>query len=153
MATNKTLVSAELETAISKAVLDWLNTYRNKPTKVSFESLQNDKLSLTMTVTQGSYITRRFIGGGFTAVYQFSLLLRDQPINDAERLAIDSELDKFAAWCCSNTAVTALTTKLQTAGKIFLQKVEANTRSGISARYENGDEDHMTNLTLTYEVI
>lgn len=70
----KTLVSAEENADVSRAVRQWLNTYPDKPlSKLDFEWL-GEKSGLCISTIQAAYKTKQFIDGSYQAQYQFKML-------------------------------------------------------------------------------
>jgi len=146
---NRVLVPSAEEDKISRAMMIWINGYPDLPsaiTRVDFEQLPADRPGMALSVTQGTYITRRFITGGHVAEYQFTVLYRIKPgtSNDA-RLKADETLNAFADWALQNWPDLGET--------IRVTKLENTARAALLAPYENGDEDHQTMMRLTYEVI
>lgn len=65
----KTLVSAEENADVSRAVRQWLNTYPDKPlSKLDFEWL-GEKSGLCISTIQAAYKTKKFIDGSYQAQY------------------------------------------------------------------------------------
>lgn len=145
----KPLVSAEEEQKISRSVMAWLNSWPDRPDvvqRINFEQLPADMPGMALSVTQGTYITQRYITGVHVAEYQFSILYRIKPgtSNDA-RLKADETLNAFADWAVQNPP--------NLGENILVTKVENTARSALLVPYENGDEDHQILMRLTYEVI
>ena len=119
----KTLVSAEENADVSRAVRQWLNTYPDKPlSKLDFEWL-GEKSGLCISTIQAAYKTKQFIDGSYQAQ------------------------DAYGAWAEAN--VDSLTI----ADGIRVRKVKRDTAAALFARYEGDIEDHQILLTLIYEVI
>lgn len=144
-----TLVRKSEEDQISRNVLSWLNTYPDFPDGIrsfQFEMLKEDNPCMALSTIQGTYITETDITGCYTAEYQFKLVYRAQPSDNAGRLEMDEILDAIGDWAVENMQVLELGT-----GKT-VTKVETSTRSALFGRYDNGDEDHQIMMKLTYEV-
>ena len=140
---NRSLVTADEELRISRAIMVWVNAWSGLPDtidRVNFEQLDADKPSMAISTIQGAYFIKRYINGGHMGEYQFKLVYRIKPAtsNDA-RLKADELLNDFGAWAMANPP--------------SIGKVEAVSRGSIFAAYENGDEDHQILMKLTYEVI
>ena len=143
----KTLVSAEENADVSRAVRKWLNMYPNKPlTKLDFEWL-GDSSGLCISTIQAAYKTNQFIDGTYQAQYQFKIIYRTTAKNADERMTADEVLDKYGAWAEANSG------SLVIADGITVKKVKRDTAAALFARYEGDVEDHQILLTLTYEVI
>ena len=143
----KTLVSAEENADVSRAVRKWLNMYPNKPlTKLDFEWL-GDSSGLCISTIQAAYKTNQFIDGTYQAQYQFKIIYRTTAKNADERMTADEVLDKYGAWAEANSG------SLVIADGITVKKVKRDTVAALFARYEGDVEDHQILLTLTYEVI
>ena len=143
----KTLVSAEENADVSRAVRKWLNMYLDKPlTKLDFEWL-GDSSGLCISTIQAAYKTKQFIDGTYQAQYQFKIIYRVPAKNADERMRADEVLDAYGAWAEAN--VDSLTI----ADGIRVRKVKRDTAAALFARYEGDVEDHQILLTLIYEVI
>lgn len=139
------LVNASEQEKVVRAVRTWLNTYTNKPlSKVDYEYL-GDTSGLSLSTEQASFKVRQYITGGYQAQYQFKILYRTIAENTDERLAIDEALNKYGEWCEQNP--------LTLGTGMVVNQVKRTTNAGISARFDDGVEDHQISLTLTYEVI
>ena len=141
------LVSAEEEKKISRTLLIWLNSYPEKPvTTINFEQLKADEMSMALSTIQGTYITRRYIMGGYQAEYQFKVIFRTHPLGNDDRLKADEILNALGDW--------ATTSELPDLGEqTKARRITLNARSALFAAYDNGDEDHQILMTLIYEVI
>lgn len=143
----KTLVSAEENADVSRAVRQWLNTYPNKPlSKLDFEWLGDDG-GLCISTIQAAYKTKQFIDGSYQAQYQFKIIYRTTAKNADERMSADEVLDKYGAWAEADAD------SLTIADGIRVRKVKRDTAAALFARYEGDVEDHQILLTLIYEVI
>lgn len=141
------LVAAEETDRISRYLLAWLRTWPDNPLPtVQYEYLPADGEGMALSTIQGAYKTREYILGGYEAEYQFKIIYRVQPTGDTGRLSADELLNAFAIWATNNYQQLSIGE-----GKTVKQIVNT-ARSSLFARYENGDEDHQTLLTLTYEV-
>lgn len=150
METNKpiTLVSSSEQEQISRLLLAWINQFPDKPVPVvNYEFLKDGEPSMALSTIQGAYKTRKYIHGGYEAQYQFKLIYRVQPTTNNNRLQADELLNAYGDWAMSREDLPVL------GEGVRCLKVEANTRSSLFARYENGDEDHQILMNMMYEVI
>lgn len=145
----RTLVSAEEVDKISRSMLVWANTFPEKPvTVIKYEFLSVDseeETGMALSTIQGTYITRKYILGGYQADYQFKIIYRIRPGNSNDkRLQADEMLNRFGDW--------ARTQKPDLGEGINSLKVEPTTQSSKFAAYEDGYEDYQILMRLTYEV-
>ena len=77
------LAATEEVDKISRSMLVWANTFPEKPVDIiKYEFLsadQGDETGMALSTIQGTYITKRFILGGYQAEYQFKLIYRIKP--------------------------------------------------------------------------
>lgn len=132
-------------------MLVWANTFPDKPVAViKYEFLDVDEAAwddtaIALSTIQGTYITRRYIIGGYQAEYQFKLIYRIKPgDSNNKRLQADEMLNRFGDW--------ARTQKPDLGEGINALKVEPTTQSSKFAAYEDGYEDYQILMKLTYEV-
>ena len=143
------LAAAEEVDKISRSMLVWANTFPEKPVDIiKYEFLsadQGDETGMALSTIQGTYITRRFITGGYQGEYQFKLIYRIKPgrSND-KRLEADEVLNHFGDWARHNLP--------DLGGEIGALRVEPTTQSSKFAAYEDGYEDYQILMKLTYEV-
>ena len=143
----KALTAARDEDKISRKMLVWVNTFPETPVAIiNFENLAADQESMALSTIQSTYITKRYITGGYRAEYQFKVIFRIKPGNSNDkRLKADELLNRLGDWARTETPDI---------GEGFVSlKVEPTTRSSLFAAYDNGDEDHQILMKLTYEVI
>lgn len=145
----RSLVTAEEVDKISRSMLVWANTFPDKPvTVIKYEFLTVDSAEesgMALSTIQGTYITRRYILGGYQAEYQFKIIYRIRPGNSNDkRLQADEMLNRFGDW--------ARTQKPDLGEGINALKVEPTTQSSKFAAYEDGYEDYQILMRLTYEV-
>jgi hypothetical protein len=141
------LVSADEEIGISRRMVVWANSFPDSPVGfINYEQLDGEANSMALSTIQGTYITKRFICGGYEAEYQFKIVYRifAGNSNDA-RLSADELLDRFGDW--------ATTEKPEIWDGIRVLKVEPTTRSSLFAAYDDGTEDHQIMMRMIYEVI
>lgn len=73
--------AAEVQT-ISRSMLVWANTFPDKPVAIiNYEFLDVDmaksaEVGMTLSTIPGTYITSKYILGGYQAEYQFEMLYR-----------------------------------------------------------------------------
>lgn len=145
----RALVTSAEEQKISRAMMAWINGYPDLPTtitRVDFEQLPADRPGMALSVTQGTFITARYITGGHRAEYQFTVYYRIKPgtSNDA-RLKADEVLNALADWAVENPPYLGEGLKVI--------RLENTARAALLVPYENGDEDHQTMMRMIYEVI
>jgi hypothetical protein len=142
------LVSGEEADQVSRSLLRWLNEYPDKPvSRIGFEYLDADELSMTLSTIQSAYKTKQYILGGYEAQYQFKLVYRVQPGRSTdERLAADEALNALADWATNRKDMPDIGTKRK------VLKIISDSRSSLFARYDDGSEDHQILMKLTYEV-
>ena len=77
------LAAAEEVDKISRSMLVWVNTFPEKPVEIIkyefLETEQGEETAMALSTIQGTYITKRFILGGYQAEYQFKLIYRIKP--------------------------------------------------------------------------
>lgn len=132
---------------VSRGLLTWLNQYQYFPPGVKrfdFEFLEEDKPCMALSTIQGTYITKRYVGGDYMAEYQFKLIYRSQPTTNGERLKMDEVLDAIGDWAAHRRDKPDIGENKQ------LQRIVVNARSSLFGRYDNGDEDHQILMTMTY---
>ena len=142
----KVAVPAAEEDQVSRKLLAWLNTCPGLPCAIRFEYLPADAEGMALSTIQAAYITRRYILGGYEALYQFRLVYRLQPggSND-KRLAADELLNRLGDWAAEQTPPDIGTGRR-------VRRIAPETRSSLAAIYDSGDEDHQILMTLKYEV-
>lgn len=134
---------------ISRAILVWANTFPEKPVVViQYEELHIDsgeETAMALSTIQGTYITRKYITGGYQGEYQFKLIYRIKPGNSNDkRLRADEMLNRFGDW--------ARAQRPDLGNGIRALRVEPTTQSSKFAAYEDGYEDYQILMKLTYEV-
>lgn len=143
------LVAFEEVDKISRSMLEWVNTFPDKPvTIIHYEFLNADsgeETGMALSTIQGTYITRKYILGGYEAEYQFKLIYRIKPGNSNDkRLRADELLNRFGDW--------ARTQRPDLGEGIRALRVEPTTQSSKFAAYEDGYEDYQILMKLIYEV-
>lgn len=132
---------------VSRGLLAWLNRYPDFPAGVrrfDFEFLEEDKPCMALSTIQGTYITKRYVGGDYMAAYPFKLIYRGQPTTNGDRLKMDEALDAIGDWAAHNR------TKPDIGKNKTMQRIAVNAQSSLFGRYDNGDEDHQILMTMTY---
>lgn len=143
------LAAAEEVDKISRSMLVWVNTFPEKPVEIIkyefLETEQGEETAMALSTIQGTYITKRFILGGYQAEYQFKLIYRIKPgrSND-KRLEADELLNHFGDWVRNQNP--------DLGDGIRALRVEPTTQSSKFAAYEDGYEDYQILMKLTYEV-
>lgn len=143
------LAAAEEVDKISRSMLVWANTFPDKPVDIiKYEFLSadhGDETGMVLSTIQGTYITRRFITGGYQGEYQFKLIYRLKPgRSDDKRLEADEMLNHFGDWARGNLP--------DLGSDIRALRVEPTTQSSKFAAYVDGYEDYQILMKLTYEV-
>lgn len=140
------LVASEEENQISRNLLIWLNKSPEIPETVDaikYEGLK-DAVGMSLSLIQGTYITARYIMGGYMAEYQFKLEYRIKPGDSMDkRLKADETLNRLGDWASMG--------KPDLGEGIRVVKVEVTARSVRYAEYEDGFEDHQILMKMTYE--
>lgn len=162
MKSNKTVTvkqkakAVSLETAskidqISRSMAVWINTFPDKPVEIiKYEQLDvstttDSGTAMALSTIQGTYITKRYILGGYQAEYQFKLIYRLKPgTSNDKRLDADELLNRFGDW--------ARATLPDLGDGIRALRVEPTTQAAKFASYDDGYEDYQILMKLTYEV-
>lgn len=140
-------VSGEEQDRVSRAVLQCLNRYPQKPVdKIGFESLDPDEPGMALSVIQGAYKVEEYINGSYLSEYQFKIIYRLQPDGTDGRLKADESLNRMADWLTQQTETIDLGQ-----GKTVKDLV-CNSRSSLFGRYQDMSEDHQILMSMTYEV-
>lgn len=143
----KTLVSAEEEEAVGRALLSWLNEYPDKPvSRINFEFLATDTPGIMVSTIQAAFKTMQYIVGGYEAQYQYKLVYRTFPDDNDSRLAADETLNKMGAWAERNAGTLDISPAI-------VRSLVRTSNASLVAVYEDGSRDHQILMTLTYEVI
>ena len=142
----RSLVPAEEERDVGRALLVWLNTCPAKPERINFEFLPEDQPGMMLSAIQAAFKTRQYILGGYEAQYQFKLVYRVQPDDNDSRLAADETLNEIGIWAERADTGPDL-------GSARVKSVKRTSSAALFAVYEDGSRDHQILMTLTYEVI
>ena len=143
----KSLVSADEEEAVGRALLIWLNKYPDKPVnRINFEFLATDTPGVMLSTIQAAFKTRQYIVGGYEAQYQFKLVYHTFPDDNDSRLAADEILNKMGAWAERNAGTLDIS-------PATVRSLVRTSNASLVAVYEDGSRDHQILMTLTYEVI
>lgn len=140
------LVNDNTPAQISRALIALLNSYEDKPEKVNMEYL-SENYGIALAVKKTPYIVSQYICGGYLATYDFELIYRSMPSNDAERLEADEKLDEMVTWLIQHIH------ELELADNIKIKSADRLSLAVLTARFENGAEDHNSAINLKYEVI
>ena len=140
------VVSAAEEREISRSLLAWLNTAPDKPERINFEFLADDGTGLSLSAIQTAVKTRQYIGGGYEAQYQFSIIYRSQPGDNDSRLRAVEVLNDLGEWAENNTGSLLLE-------NARVRRLARTSNAALLAVYEDGTRDHQILMNLTYEVI
>lgn len=145
------LVEKSEEDQVSRNMVIWANTFPDLPSDLSgeiavnYEYLVSDLPCMALSTIQSTYITKRYILGGYQAEFQFKMIYRIKPGKSLDkRLKADELLNRFGDW--------ARTQRPFIGDNMRVVRIEAMTRSSVFAAYENGDEDHQILMKMTYEV-
>ena len=136
---------AEVE-KISRSMLVWANTFPEKPVDIiRYEQLRVE-VSMALYTVQGAYIKKRYILGGHQGEYAFQIFYRIKPgdSNDA-RLDADALLNRFGDWARKNLP--------DLGDAVRPLRMEPTAQSSKMAAYEDGFEDYMIPMKLTYEIV
>ena len=141
-----TVVSADEEREISRALLAWLNTNPDKPQRINFEFLPDDGTGLSLSGIQAAVKTRQYIFGGYEAQYQFALIYRTQPGDNDTRLEAVEALNALGGWAERNADSLLL-------DHARVKRLARTSNAALLAVYEDGSRDHQILMNLIYEVI
>ena len=141
------LVSVKEREQVSKNLLDFLNTFPDRPVSIDlidYEFMGAGKSGMALSIIPGAYIAERFIHGPYISEYQFTIIYRTKPSSRNKRLSADELLDSLAAWASGQKPYIGDGMEVQT-----LENVD---RSYLFARMEDGWEDHQIPMRMTYLV-
>lgn len=140
------MVASEERTEIDRKVIAWLNSYPEKPVKVTTDGqLGVNVVGLGVSSITSAYIKRFFILGNYEAEYQFTLIYRIRPSSADMSLQANELLNRIGDWTRKN--------RPDLGEGIIVRKVEPIAIASTYAQYEDGDEDHHIPIKITYEVI
>lgn len=138
------------ESRIPQIVLNWLNSCSRLPAgPIRYEVLPIGIPGMCMSPTRATYISRRYIYGGYLAHFHVLLTYRIQPGDSgSERLNAEAALNAIGEWATDPSNYKTLFGE-----GLNVRRAYILYRSNITNAFDNGDEDHSITFTLTYEVM
>lgn len=137
---------------IARKVLTWANQFPEKPVAVILyehiliDPATGDETAMKLMTIPGSFISKRYILGGHKAEYNFQIVYRIKPGNSNDRrLKAVAMLNRFGDWALEN--------RPSLGDGVNAIKVEPTTQAALLQPYNDGYEDYLITLKLTYEVI
>lgn len=143
----KSLLPWDETETVQRKLRDWLNTYPDLPTSISFENLPADDVGLCVSTIQSAHKLKQYIVGGYLAQYQFNLIYRLQPSTDDEQLAAVELLNQIGAWA-EQTEPKPVISDAAT-----VLSVSQETNAALQAVYEDGTKDYQISMNMKWEVI
>lgn len=146
---NKRLISAEEQEDLNRLMVAWANQFPDIPESVlsiSFEHFASKAVDMVLSAVSGSYITRRYITGGYEAEYAFEIHYQIAPTgaSDDKRLKAVETLNAFGVW--------AETQRPDIGDARRVRRLEATDRASYLGATSDNYEDYFIPLKLTYEV-
>lgn len=145
----KSLISTAELNDLDRLMVAWVNQFPDIPENVvaiKYEFFASKTVGIALSTVQSSYITARYITGGYRAEYSFEIHYQIEPSgsSDNKRLNAVELLNAFGAWAESETPDIGENRRVV--------KLEATGRAGYLGATSDNYEDYMIPLKLTYEV-
>lgn len=145
----KKLVSAEELNDLDRLVMAWVNGFPDIPDNImaiKYEFFASKTVGIAISTVQGSYITAKYITGGYKAEYNFEVHYQIEPsgASDNKRLSAVELLNAFGAWAEVNWPDIGESRRVI--------GLETTGRAGYLGATSDYYEDYMIPLKLTYEV-
>lgn len=134
---------------LDRRMLEFANQFPDIPEDVSiikYEHFASKTVGMALSAIQGSFITKKYICGGYQAEYAFEVHYQIAPTgaSDDKRLKAVELLNAFAVWAEAQRPDIG-------DGRIVLG-VETTSRASYLGATSDGYEDYMIPLKLKYEV-
>lgn len=143
----KVLLPWDAAEQAQRALLEWLNTYPDKPFEIGYENLPKDDAGMCISTIQAAYKLRSYILGGYLAQYQFKLIYRTQPSDEEDQLNAVETLDRIGAWAEQQKEKPTL------AAPAVVRTIKRDSNAAIVAAYDDGSKDYQILMTMTWEVL
>lgn len=146
---NKGPITASEKNDLDRLMLAWANTFPGIPENVMFikyEYFAAKTVGMALSAVQGSYITKRYITGGYQAEYAFEVHYQIAPPgeNDSKRLQAVELLNAFGDW--------AETQRPGIGEGRSVVRVRVTDRANYLGATDDHYEDYLIQLKLIYEV-
>lgn len=143
----KPLIPWEEAERAQRSLLEWLNTYPEKPYQIGYENLPKDDAGICISTIQAPFRLRAYILGGYLAQYQFSVIYRTLPSDDDDQLDAVETLDKLGAWAEQQEIMPELPQPAR------IRSVERDSNAAVFAAYDDGSRDYQIKMSMTWEVL
>lgn len=145
----KRLISTAEQADLDRLMLEFVNQFPDIPEDVpviKYEHFASKTVGMALSAVQGSFITKKYICGGYQAEYAFEVHYQIAPTgaSDDKRLKAVELLNAFAAWAEVQRPDIG-------DGRVALG-IEAVSRASYLGATSDGYEDYMVQLKLKYEV-
>lgn len=145
----KKLISAAEQSDLDRLMMLWANQFPDIPENVmviEYEYFAAKTVSMALSAIQSTYITKRYITGGYQAEYSFEIHYQIPPsgASNDKRLKAVELLNAFGAWAESERPDIGENRRVV--------RLETTGRANYIGATEDLYEDYMIPLKLTYEV-
>lgn len=143
----KPLIPLEEAERAQRSLLEWLNTYPEKPYQIGYENLPKDDAGICISTIQAPFRLREYILGGYLAQYQFRVIYRTLPSDDDDQLDAVETLDKLGAWAEQQEIMPELPLPAR------IRSVKRDSNAAVFAAYDDGSRDYQIKMSMTWEVL
>lgn len=134
---------------IAQSMLEFFNTWEEKPSSFLLESLPKEGPALMVQQMAGAYKSRPFVDGSYIGAWPFAVYYRTPRAEQdtSERIKALEYLQGLFDWIKEQDLPKEL--KLQ--GGRVAQSIEMNSIPSKVAEYEDGSEDYQALFQLEYK--
>ena len=138
----------EIDVSITKAILDYVNTWSGKPVDITLNMSDKEPPAMMLLQQGSSFKQAEYVDGSFIGKYPFYVYSRINGADTQARLTAIKELETLFAWFKTNEH-DGITPNLGENKKY--QKIVMTTNPSLATQYDNGYEDYSTTFILTYQ--
>jgi len=137
---------------IEEAMLDFLNSWNDKPCEIKLDELEKEGLSMCFQPLSGAKTTRKYINGSYSADFPFAIIVRVNNFDTKAKIKPREIFQQLDEWFSQKDAEKKEYINLPTlSGGNTATKIEMTATPAVSFRYENGTDDYQAVFQLKYK--
>lgn len=136
---------------IEQSMLEFLNTWPEKPVEIKLDELDKRESSMMFQPLSGTKKTKPYVNGSYYGSFPFAVYVRAANLDTKHKLDARKILNSLDEWFSKKNEKKEFINLPKLSGGNTAIKIEMTSTPSIAARYDNGTDDYQAIFSLSYK--
>lgn len=135
---------------IAQSMLDFLNSWPERPVRFFLDELNEEKESLMLQPLASAQKSRTYVNGSYMGQWSFAVYYRIKNSDTRDKINARKTLELLNEWLCEKYSNGAFVNLPVLTGKNIATEITLESTPSLAERLDNGVEDYQAIFNLSY---